>query len=66
MMLYIRMVLYAIFAGIAGQELGLDFNQTTGMISFHVDDAAKIVTGVLGYVLTFVASRYASARGGKT
>lgn len=63
--LAIRMILYAASAFIAG--LGwASFDDTAGTLTVNIDDLATIVGGVLTFVGTFFASRWAKAKGGKT
>lgn len=65
MILYIRMVLYAIFAGLAGAEIGA-FEASSGTYTVSVDELAYLIVPIVGYAATFAASRIAKARGGKT
>lgn len=65
MMLFIRMVLYAVFAALAGQGVLL-FDDAAGTVTFRVEDLALLIGGAAGYVLTFIGSRIAKAKGGRT
>ena len=65
MALAIRMILYAASAFIAG--LGwASFDETAGTITVNIDDIVTIIAGALTFAGTFVASRFAKAKGGKT
>ena len=62
--LVIRMILYAVFAGLAGAGIGtLD---ATGDYTVNIDDLVTIVIGAVGYLGTFAASRFYKSRGGAT
>lgn len=63
--LYIRMVLYAVCAGLAGYGLAT-FDPAAGTITIQVDELAKIIGGGLGYLATFYAGRVAKSKGGAT
>ena len=63
--LFIRMVLYLAFAGLAGAGIG-SFENATGDYSVNADDLVTVIVGLAGYAGTFIASRFAKARGGKT
>ena len=63
--LAIRMILYALGAGAAGAGLG-SFDNETGNLTVNLDDLAVVIGGALTFAGTFVASRVAKARGGKT
>jgi hypothetical protein len=64
MFLFIRMVLYAAFAGLAG--IGVGSLDASGDFTVNVDDIATLLVGVVGYLVTFASSRWAKARGGAT
>ncbi|UWR36134.1 hypothetical protein [Sulfitobacter sp. W074] len=65
MALAIRMILYAASAFIAG--LGwASFDEAAGTITVNIDDIVTIIAGALTFAGTFIASRLAKARGGKT
>lgn len=64
-MLAIRMLLYAVFAAMANEGLVL-FDADAGTVTFKIDDLMLFGSGVVGYIGTFVTSRYAKARGGAT
>jgi hypothetical protein len=55
------MVLYAIFAGMAGLGL-VDFDPSSGIVSFSVNSLEFAISGILGYIATFVASRFAKVK----
>lgn len=65
MMLYIRMALYALFAGLAGAAIG-DFEAATGTYTITVDQLLEIIGPIVGFIATFIASRVAKKRGGAT
>lgn len=65
MTLYIRMALYLIFGALAGQGLVV-FDQTAGTVTFNIEDVVTVLSGLGGFVATFIVSRVAKARGGKT
>lgn len=65
MALYVRMGLYLLFGVIAGNGLGV-YDQAAGTITFNVNDLEPLITGIVGYGATFVWSRVAKAKGGKT
>ncbi len=60
-LLYVRMALYAVFATIANQGFAV-FDTDTGTLTFHLDSLAAIVVGALGFVATFVASRFSTVK----
>jgi hypothetical protein len=61
MSLAIRMVLYAMFSALATTGL-VDFNADTGDVSFSLMSIELILTGAIGYVATFAASRFAKVK----
>jgi hypothetical protein len=65
MMLAIRMGLYLIFGAMAGQGLVV-YDQVAGTVTFEVEHLAIGLAGLAGYAATFITSRIAKARGGKT
>jgi len=65
MMLFIRMVLYALSAGLAGYGVGT-YDATAGTLTLHLDQLAEIIAGAGAFLATFAASRIAKARGGAT
>ncbi len=65
MMLYIRMGLYAIFAGLAGMGYG-ELSADGARFTVSIDTMAELVGGSAGFVGTFVVSRIAKSRGGAT
>jgi uncharacterized membrane protein len=65
MFLYVRMILYFVFSAFSGTGIAI-YDSAAGTITFQIDDLARLITGIVGFVATFVASRIASARGGKT
>lgn len=65
MTLYIRMFLYLIFGWLAGQGFIL-MDDINGTISVRVDDISLMLSGLLGFIGTYIGSRIAKARGGKT
>ncbi len=65
MALYIRMALYAIFAGLAGMGYG-ELSPDGARFSVSIDALAEILVGAIGFAGTFAVSRIAARRGGKT
>ena len=65
MALFIRMALYAVFAILAGQGLVI-FDHDAGTVTFRIDDVVLLISGAIGFVGTFWASRVAKAKGGAT
>lgn len=61
MMLYVRMALYAICAGMAGYGLAT-FDPQAGTLTIDLEQLAQIVGGAAGFVATFIASRFAKNR----
>lgn len=64
-MLYVRMIFYALCAGLAGYGVAT-FDPAAGTVTIQIDELAKIIVGVVGYIGTFVASRVAKKNGGAT
>ncbi|MDQ7262289.1 hypothetical protein NM680_13045 [Paracoccus sp. PS-1] len=65
MIVVIRVALYFLFGAISGAAW-LQYNPTTGQVSFYVDDLAVAVAGLIGAAGTFAVSRWAKRRGGDT
>ena len=65
MALAIRMILYAISAFLSGYGFA-SFDSSQGLLTINVDQLASILAGGVVFVGTFVGSRIAKARGGKT
>lgn len=65
MFLAIRMILYFLFAGIAGQGIAV-FDPDAGTLTFELESLTASITGLLGFAGTFIASRWAKIRGLKT
>ena len=63
--LIIRMGLYLAFGALAGAGIG-SFETDSGSYSVNADDLVTVIIGLAGYAGTFIASRFAKARGGKT
>jgi hypothetical protein len=61
MSLAIRMVLYALFSGLATVGL-ISFDSATGDVGFNIYSIEAIVVGVVGYIVTFAVSRFASVK----
>lgn len=61
MSLYIRMALYALFTTLSNQGLDI-YDPATDQVSFKVEDAALFISGIVGFVVTFVMSRFAAVR----
>lgn len=61
MSLAVRMLLYALFAGLA--SLGVvEFDHQTGDVAFNIYSWELAATGIVGYVATFVTSRFAKVK----
>jgi hypothetical protein len=61
MSLAIRMTLYFAFAALA--SLGVvDFDQASGQVSFNIYSLEMAAIGVVGYLATFLASRFAKVK----
>jgi len=65
MALAIRMILYAVSAFIAGMGWA-SFDEGAGTLTVNLDDFATIIAGAVTFAGTFLWSRFAKARGGKT
>ncbi len=65
MALYIRMALYALFAGLAGMGFG-EMSADGAHYTVSIDLLAQVVGGAVGFIGTFLVGRIAKARGGKT
>lgn len=65
MMLLVRMVLYALSAGLAGYGIGT-YDAGAGVYSVSLDQLSEVITGAGAFVATFAASRIAKRRGGAT
>ena len=65
MALAIRMILYFVFGSLAGQGW-LEFDQVTGIVTIDVNHIGPLLVGAGGTVATFIWSRIAKAKGGKT
>lgn len=65
MMLFIRMALYALSAGLAGYGIGT-YDAGAGTLTFQIDQLAEVIAGAGAFLATFAASRIAKARGGAT
>lgn len=65
MTLYIRMALYFLFGNLSGSA-GFNFDSYSGHVTISVDDLAAAIAGIIGFVGTFLVSRLAKKRGGKT
>lgn len=64
--LFIRMVLYLLFGGMAGYGLGT-FDGEAGTMTINVDGLATAIAGVFGYLGTFFVGRIgARLRGWRT
>lgn len=61
MSLAIRMVLYALFTTLSNQGVDI-YNPETDEITFRVEDLALVLSGITGFVLTFVSSRFAKVK----
>ena len=65
MMLYIRMALYALFAGLAGMGIG-EISADGAHFTLSIDLLAEVIGGAIGFVGTFIVGRIAKRRGGAT
>lgn len=65
MMLAVRMLLYFVFSNLAGRGF-IIFDQAADSVTFQVTDLAVFIAGIVGFAATFLWSRIAKARGGKT
>lgn len=65
MALFIRMGLYLIFGATTG--IGIwEVDHVAGTLIVDIEALTSVLTGLGGFAATFVASRYAKSRGGKT
>lgn len=55
------MVLYALFSALATAGL-VDFNAQTGDVAFNVYSLEAVVIGLVGYMATFLTSRFAKVK----
>ena len=65
MFFFVRMALYFAFAGLAGFGFG-ELDPAGSHFTVSLDQVAEIIVGVIGFIGTYIASRVAKARGGKT
>lgn len=65
MSLLIRMALYYAFAALSGAGF-VQWDAGKGIATIYVDELVPAVIGLAGFVGTFLWSRIAKARGGKT
>ena len=63
--LFVRMALYFVFAWLAGFGFG-ELDPDGSYFTVSLDQATEIIVGVIGFIGTYIASRVAKARGGKT
>lgn len=61
MMLYVRMMIYAGSALLAGQGLAI-YDADAGTITFDLEHVGVVATGGLTFLATFVSSRFSKAR----
>jgi hypothetical protein len=61
MMLYVRMALYFLFPILASQGLVI-WNEEAGTVTFQVEDLVVVIMGVVGFVMTFITSRFATKK----
>ena len=59
------MVLYFFFASLSSQGVDV-YDPQTGIISFHIEELVTVLTGLGGFIATFLGSRWAKKRGGAT
>lgn len=65
MMLIVRMMLYALSAGLAGYGIGT-YDTAAGTLTLQLDQLAEVIAGAAAFVGTFWVSRIAKRRGGAT
>lgn len=65
MALATRMILYAVSAFLSGYSFAA-FDSSAGTLIINVDQLAAIITGSLVFIGTFIGSRIAKRRGGRT
>ena len=63
--LSLRMVLYLVFAMIAGQGIAV-FDPEAGTLTFPLKDLETLLVGLGGYIAPFAGGRVAKAKGGTT
>ena len=63
--LFIRMILYAVSAFVGGYEFAT-FDEAAGTLTLDLEGVGLVIGAGLTFVGTFIASRWAKARGGKT
>lgn len=63
--LFIRMVLYAVFAFLGGYGFAT-FDENAMTLTINLEQLTIVVTGAVAYLGTFIAGRIAKAKGGKT
>lgn len=61
MMLAVRMMLYFIFPLLASQGLAV-WDEEAGTLTFTVENLTVALMGILGFIGTFVTSRFATKR----
>jgi hypothetical protein len=61
MALYVRMALYAAFTTIANQGFAV-FDHDAGTLTFHLDNLTVIAVGALGFISTFIVSRFSTKK----
>lgn len=66
MFLYLRMLLYLVSGIWAGNADFVVFDQATGDLTVNMDDLGHFLSGLAGFAVTWIASRWAKARGGAT
>lgn len=63
--LFVRMVLYAVFAFLGGYGFAT-FDENAMTLTINLEQLTIVVTGAAAYIGTFIAGRIAKAKGGKT
>lgn len=61
MLLAVRMVLYFLFPLVASQGLAV-WDEEAGTLTLHVENLTAAIVGLLGFIGTFIASRFAVKR----
>jgi hypothetical protein len=61
MSLAIRMALYALFVTLSNQGVDI-YDPETDQISFQLQDLTLVLSGIVGFAATFVASRFAKVK----
>jgi len=60
-LLTIRMILYFIFASLSGMGIGV-FAEESSIYTIDVESLTVVVAGLVGFVVTFITSRFAKKK----